>query len=158
MAAIPNFLQGFRLVTGEALNALVTQINNLTGNGTPGAVTATTFSASTSETLAGTLTVTPQFIASAGSTQGGATAITSRKALVTTATASSKGVRLPTAVTGLEVEVGNYGATFATKVYPATNGKIGAAATNATDTVLAVNKVNKYVAVNTTKWIVLRGS
>lgn len=112
----------------------------------------------TALTISGFFTQVPQLIVSAGATQGGATAITSSKAIVTTATASSKGVRLPTASTGLEVEVGNAGPTFGTKVYPATGGKIGAAATNITDTVLAANKVNRYIAVNKTFWIVQRGA
>jgi hypothetical protein len=99
-----------------------------------------------------------QTLTAAGSTQGGATAITSSKVIVTVATTvSTKGVRLPVAATGLEVEVGN-AATLGFKVYPATNGKIGAASTNAADTTLAVNKVNRYVAVNTTLWIVQRGA
>ena len=42
MAAIPQFLAGFRLVTGDALNAIIDAVNNLTGNGTPAAVTGTT--------------------------------------------------------------------------------------------------------------------
>lgn len=40
MAALPRFLQGFRLVTGDALNNMIDVINNLTGFGTPQAVTA----------------------------------------------------------------------------------------------------------------------
>ena len=55
------------------------------------------------------------------------------------------------------VRVGNL-ATFGVKVYPATNGKIGAASTNAADTVLAINKGNVYWAQNTTKWVVFRGA
>jgi hypothetical protein len=42
MAALPLFLAGFRLVTGDALNAIINQVNNLTGNGTAGPVVATT--------------------------------------------------------------------------------------------------------------------
>jgi hypothetical protein len=56
------------------------------------------------------------------------------------------------------VWVVNAATTFAFKVYPATNGKIGAAATNVTDTVLAKNKANLYIARNTTYWAVQRGS
>lgn len=52
MAALPKFLQGFRLVTGDALNNIIDVVNNLSGNGTPGAVTGTTgtFSGSVSGT------------------------------------------------------------------------------------------------------------
>lgn len=110
-------------------------------------------------TIAGTLSITPQFLAAAGTTQLGATAITTTKAIVNVnATASTRGVRLPVAVTGLEVEIAN-SATFGVKVYPATNGKIAAVATNGADvTVLAINKVNRYVAVSATKWVVFRGA
>lgn len=52
MAALPQFLVGFRLVTGDALNAIINVVNNLTGNGTPQPVTATTVQSSgTIETL-----------------------------------------------------------------------------------------------------------
>lgn len=102
-----------------------------------------------------------QILTAAGTTQLGATAITAgvRRAIITVAaTASTHGVRLPTAATGITVTVGNAGA-FGAKVYPATGGKIAAAATNAADaTVLAVNKANTYIAVNTTLWIVERGA
>ncbi len=108
---------------------------------------------------AGTFTITPQIIATAGTTQLGATAITSALAIVTANTTSSlHGVRLPTAATGLCVYVANAATTFSFKVYPATNGKIGAAATNVTDTVLAKNKANLYIAQNTTFWVVQRGA
>lgn len=100
-----------------------------------------------------------QTVTAAGATQGSATAITQSKAIITVAlTASTKGVRLPTATTGMEVQIGN-AATFGVKVYPATNGKIAAVATNGADaTVLAINKANRYLAVNTTRWIVFRGA
>ena len=34
MSAISNVLTGFRLFAGEKLNEIITQVNNLTGNGT----------------------------------------------------------------------------------------------------------------------------
>lgn len=157
---LTKMLTGFRLMDGQQFNNVVDQVNNLGGNGTPSALTASGATLTGATTLSGTLTVVPQLILAAGATQGSATAITSLKAIITaTATSSAKGVRLPTASTGLEVIVGNAGTTFACKVYPATNGKIGAASTNSADsTTLAINKVNRYVAVNTTKWIVQRGA
>jgi hypothetical protein len=98
-------------------------------------------------------------ITAAGTTQLGATLLTARRNVITVATtASTHGVRLPVASTGLTVNVANSGA-FGVKVYPATNGKIAAASTNAADTtVLAVNKANTYIAVNTTLWVVDRGA
>lgn len=108
--------------------------------------------------LGGNLTAYSGAVAAVGSTQGAATLLTSKKNIITVATtASTHGVKLPVASTGLEIVVGN-AATFGAKVYPSTNGKIGAAATNVADTVLAVNKCNTYRAVNTTLWIVERGA
>lgn len=109
------------------------------------------------QTIFDTLSITPQLIAAAGASQGNATAITSKNVIVVTVTASTEGIKLPVAVTGIEVTVAN-GAAHGVKIYPNTNGKIGAASTNAADTVLAINKENKYKAVNTTFWVVLRGS
>lgn len=39
---LQTFLQGFRLVTGDALNQMINAINNLTGNGTADTVVGTT--------------------------------------------------------------------------------------------------------------------
>lgn len=41
-AKLPSFLAGFRLVTGDALNAIIDAVNNLTGNGTANPVVGTT--------------------------------------------------------------------------------------------------------------------
>lgn len=41
MAALPNMLPGYRLIDGNVYNNLNAQVNNLTGNGTPGPVTGT---------------------------------------------------------------------------------------------------------------------
>jgi hypothetical protein len=177
MAKLPQFpITGFATVLGSSLNNMVNVLNNLTGNGTAGAVTATTLSATGTSTLAavnasglvtlsggakisGLQTDVPQLVTAAGATQGNATAITSSLAIINVATtASTHGVKLPTASTGLVVTVGNLGA-FGTKVYPATGDKIGAASTNAADsTVLAINKANTYIALNTTLWTVQRGA
>jgi hypothetical protein len=96
----------------------------------------------------------------AGTSQGTATAMTGYKNLVTVAlTASTKGVKLPAAATGLTVVVGN-AATFGVKVYAAAGNTIaaGTTATTADPTVLAINKVNAYYASSGTKWIVFRGA
>jgi hypothetical protein len=159
MAAILTQILGYRLFPGELMNQIIGVCNNLTGNGTAQAVTGTTGAFSGNVSGGGTFTLAPQILATAGSTQGSATAITKSLAIVTAnTTASTHGVRLPTAATGLMVWVVNAATTFAFKVYPATNGKIGAAATNVTDTVLAKNKANLYIARNTTYWAVQRGS
>lgn len=166
MAKLPQFpITGFATVLGSSLNAMVNVLNNLTGNGTAQAVTATTINAtglatlSGGEVVGGFLSGVPQLLTAAGTTQLGAAAILGSLAIINVSTtASTHGVRLPTAATGLEVTVGNLG-TFGVKVYPATNGKIGAASTNAADsTVLAINKANTYVALNKTLWVVQRGA
>ena len=98
-------------------------------------------------------------IAAAGSTQLGATPITTLFAVVTTATASSKGVLLPVASTGLEVEVYNQGPTFGVKVYPNSHGIINAGSSNAADTtVLAKLKATVYHALDKVNWVTLRGA
>lgn len=93
-------------------------------------------------------------VSAAGATQGDATALTAFKNLITVATtASTHGVRLPAAATGLEISVGNNG-TFGVKVYPATGDQIGANSTNAAfSTVLAINRVCRFLAVSGSKWL-----
>ena len=101
----------------------------------------------------------PVAIAAAGGSQGNATAISSRKAIVSTATASSKGVQLPAAATGLEVVINNVGPTFGVKVYPASGDVINTVATNGADTtVLAALKSTIYMAIDARKWVTLRGA
>jgi hypothetical protein len=100
----------------------------------------------------------PQILVPAGLSQATATAITSHNVIVNVVTTvSTHGLRLPVGVTGQEYTVAN-GALFGFKVWPPVNGKIGAAATNIADTTLAINKQNKYKAVNTTFWVVQRGA
>jgi hypothetical protein len=100
----------------------------------------------------------PQLMTAAGATQGTATLITNKTAIVTVATTvSTKGVKLPAASTGALYLVA-CAASFGVKVYPFAGGKIGAAATNVADTTLAKNKANLYIGVNKTLWVVQRGS
>ena len=139
-----KFVAGYRLISGTKLNNIFTGADQIAGLA-----------------LNGALTTIPQVLTATGTTQLGAAAISAATALalVTVATtASTHGVRLPTAATGLSIQVGN-AATFGVKVYPATGGQIGAASTNAADaTVLAINKTNTYIAINKTKWVVNRGA
>lgn len=55
MPALPSFLPGFRLVTGDALNAMISVINNLTGFGTSQPVSGTTGSFSGAVTSSGSI-------------------------------------------------------------------------------------------------------
>jgi hypothetical protein len=111
------------------------------------------------QSAGGTVTIAPTFVTATGSTQLGAKALTAYfNYVIQASTASTKGIRLPAAVTGLQVMIANAGA-FGVKVWPSTNGKIGAASTNSADgTVLAVNKANIYLARNKTYWAVMRGA
>lgn len=106
-------------------------------------------------TRTGNLTEGFQTVAAAGATQGTATAITKSVAMVTVS-ASSQGVKLPTAATGLSVRIHVPG-TVGVKVYPASGGKIDASSTN-TGVVLAAGKANLYFARNATAWVTMKGA
>lgn len=94
-------------------------------------------------------------VTATGTTQLGAKAITAFYTnVVQVSTASTKGVRLPAAATGLTITLANTGA-FGVKVWPSTNGKIGSASTNAAwTTTLAVGKFQVFRAINKTLWVV----
>lgn len=97
----------------------------------------------------------PQVLAAVGATQGNAGVITKSRVIVTV-TASTEGVKLPVAATGMEVRVHVPG-TIGVKVYPNTNGKIDAVATN-TAQALVAGKANIYFARDTTRWVTLKGA
>lgn len=97
----------------------------------------------------------PQVLAAAGATQGGAGVIASSNVIVTV-TASTQGVKLPTAATGLSIRVFCPG-TIGVKVYPAANGKLDAIATN-TAVVLVAGKANVYFARDATRWLTEKGA
>jgi hypothetical protein len=98
----------------------------------------------------------PQLVASAGLTQGSATQIVSGVAIVVTVSLSTRGVKLPAAVTGRRVEIYS-GAALNVKVYPGVSDKIGTAATNAS-VALVANKANIYRAQDAKTWRVLVGA
>jgi hypothetical protein len=89
-------------------------------------------------------------LTAAGTTQATALALTSDYNHIGTAAASS-GVRLPTAVAGMEVLVFNKGAN-AVNVYPATGAAINALAANAALAVAAAG-VTIFYAISTTLWL-----
>lgn len=117
---------------------------NLTGNVT-GSISGGT-----------TTSLVPQLIAAAGATQGAATAITGSLAIITTCTASARGVKLPTAATGKMVYVMS-GCTQGTKVYPFSGDKISTSSTNSA-VVQAGLKGKLYVAQNAVQWWALAGA
>lgn len=105
----------------------------------------------------GLVSSTPQLVAAAGTnSQANATAITKSMVFVTTVSATTRGVRLPAAVTGRQVTITNNIAT-AVKVYPATGDKIGTGSTNAA-VALAASKGNIYVARDAVTWNVIVGA
>lgn len=166
MTAIVKGLPGYRLIDGSIVNQLIDQANNATGNGTPGPMTASSFTATGPNSLSGATTYgsgsTKAFIASviaaAGATQGTATLIPSGKVVVT-ASASTEGIKLPVWATGLEVDVLNVGTAHKFKVYPNVNAKVSTGASNAADaTLLAVMKNTVYKAVLTNTWIADRSA
>lgn len=156
---------GYRLMPGEWLNAIINRVNALiagtvtgsftgTFNGilggtTPAAATVTDF------TQNGVLTLIPQAAAAAGSTQLGATLIT-KSVVMVSVTASSQGVRLPTAATGRQVTICAASAK-GVKVYPFLGDRIQGAATNAA-VALVLNKSSIYIASDTINWRVVKGA
>jgi len=92
-------------------------------------------------------------VTATGTTQLGAKAITAFYTnVVEVSTASTKGVRLPAAITGLQIKLINTGA-FGVKVWPSSGAKVGSAATNAAYTVLAVGKIGVFEATSKTQWV-----
>lgn len=133
-------------------------VGNLTGNVT-GNVTGTTAGAVAATTLSvsGFISTPAQLAAAAGtSSQANSTAITKSAFIIVTVTNSTRGVRLPAAVTGRMVH-GFNGATTAALVYPATNDKIGASSTNA-GVLMSGGKGNIYLAQDAVTWRVMTGA
>lgn len=178
---MPQFTPGFRLIDGTDLNQLSDAIDNIQGEGTPAdgsfaALTVTSVTASAAVTAAdgvfsddvtvgdaltvtGLVTERVQVAAAAGSnSQANATAITKSVVVITTVSATTRAVRLPTAATGLKVEIHNAGATQV-KVYPATGDRVAAASTNAVAaSAIAVGNGSIFRAQNASTWRVLTGS
>jgi hypothetical protein len=151
MAAIVPQLTGYRLFAGEIINSIINIANNMTGNGTPQALTAN------GQTFSGTLSTTPQLVTAAGATQGNATAITSQFVVVNVATTnSSKGVLLPAATTGRTITVTNF-ASHGNKIYPGVGAHISAAATNIAISIVK-NKSITFRAVSTIQWLAQAGA
>lgn len=125
----------------------------------PGAIGGTTPGAGNFASLANTgpTVNTPSTVAAAGATQGNATAIgASVTDILVTVTASTQGVKLPTAATGKRVNIWPDPA-IGNKVYPAAGALIGAAATNAALAVVK-NKPVQLIGVSATKWRVMAGA
>lgn len=154
--SIANVLNGFRLFAGEKLNEIISAVNTLTNNGANGGSVAGAGSF-TSLTTSGARIVGVSTVAAAGASQGNATAISSTANNVkVTVTASTEGVKLPTAALGRQILVMVPG-TVGVKVYPATGASIDAGSANASQT-LAAGKSALFTAVSTTQWVTQKGA
>lgn len=99
----------------------------------------------------------PVFVAAFGATQGTATAIPDAAVeVIVTVTASTEGVKLPTAVTGKSITIFADPA-IGVKVYPFLNDKIEATATNVA-VALVKAKATRYYAKNAFQWVALTGA
>jgi hypothetical protein len=90
-------------------------------------------------------------VSAAGVTQGTATGLVSNINNITVVAAAADGVRLPTAVAGIQILVRNSDALDPLKIYPATGGQIDALGTNAAYTLIAGMTV-RLMATTTTQW------
>ncbi len=134
-------------MTGTNLDPSVTATDffgNLTGNVT-GNVTG-----NISGGITGAFSGSSAIVAAAGATQGTAALIGAVLMAIVTVTASTEGVRLPTAATNRMVFVTVPG-TKGVKIYPFSGDQIDAAGTNAS-VALVAGKGNLYYAKNTSQW------
>lgn len=95
-----------------------------------------------------------QTVAAAGASAGTATALPSTTAynVMVTVTASTEGVKLPAAATGLRFLI-MPSTTVGVKVYANAAGQsIGTGTTNTTAVTVALNTATKFLAVSKTKW------
>jgi len=148
----------FGMAANGVVQATITTggINGIVGGTTAAAGTFTTLTAADTTTT-GTVNRTPQIATAAGSnSQTDSTAITKSVVVVTTVSATTRGVRLPAAGTGREYRIHNAGGTNV-NVYPATNDAIGSGATNAAS-VLTKGKASIYFAQDAVTWVVMAGA
>lgn len=101
----------------------------------------------------GTKTVTDSITAGTTQTQAGATALTTYTNRVTVSGTDGDGVKLPTAVAGLEVLVINDDSAQTIQIWPNTDDKIDGGVADAVDgNTLAAAASRRYIATDTTNW------
>jgi hypothetical protein len=123
----------------------------------PGSVIAVASGSIDSLTVGHAFILTPQLMQATGSnSQADAAPITTPAAVVVTVSTSSRGVRLPAAVSGLTEMIHNTAGTFV-RVFPASNDRIGANATNESIG-LEPGKGGIFFAQDTTTWRVILGA
>lgn len=165
-----GFVSGAALVTGgikAASAATAGTAGTVTASNQPlitSVGTLTNLTLSPTGSISGANTISANFtlgsvsggVAAAGTIQSTATGLTSQYNVVSSATAGvNDGVRLPTATIGMQLVVIN-ASSANIKVYPATNGKIDALATNASFT-LGVNARLFLIATGLTQWYTMVG-
>ena len=97
--------------------------------------------------------ITNSITAGATQTQAGATALTTDINRVTTVGADNDGVKLPTAVAGLEILIINDDAGQDIQVWPNTDDAIDGGSANAVDSnALGEGASRRYIAVDATNW------
>lgn len=101
--------------------------------------------------------LTPQLLQATGSnSQSNAAPISAPSVVVVKVSASTRGIRLPVAATGLTELINNAGA-HSVHVFPASGDRIGAAATNVA-TAVAAGKGGIFFAQDATTWRVILGA
>lgn len=154
---VPN---GFRQFTGQLINQIIDVVNGTANgvfNGTLGGTTPAAASVTTLTQNGAAVTV-PELVAATGTSISTVRAITGKAlVLMSTVATSAQGIRLPAWATGKRIHIQNVGTTSGS-VYPATGGRIGAAATNARTTI-AKRKGSIFVGSSVTRtWEVLAGA
>ena len=141
LKAITNFpISGYGLIDGNHINKLVAAVNGFLGFGG-----------------SNPSTINPITVKAAGATQGNATQIPGGALWAfVSVTASTEGVKLPSASTGATIWV-FANQTVGNKVYPFLADVIGSAATNAAFA-LVKNTATLFVAQDSVRWRVAKGS
>jgi hypothetical protein len=136
-------------------------IQSLTvSNVAAGSATAHSFTASNANaqnlSISHAFVLTPQLLLATGSNSQSSAVVISAPAVVVAASASTRGIRLPVAGTGLTELITNAGA-HSVQVFPASGNRIGTHATNASTT-LAAGKGGIFFAQDAKTWRVILGA
>ena len=144
--------------TGSNITSILTRNHNDTQNtqgGSSGERYHLTAAQHTGVIAGGNFTksVTDSITAGATQTQAGATALTKDINRVTTVGTDNDGVKLPTAVAGLEILIINADAAQDIQIWPNTDDAIDGGSANAVDgTALGEGASRRYIAMDVTNW------
>lgn len=145
--ALDQYTPGFRLIDGGQLNAMVDEVNNLTGNGTPGPVTASTLVATGA--VVALDNIETGITAHAGGGQASAYQLSKVVSLISTVATAANSVKLPapTTVGQLQVVI-NGAASNSMQVFGFGTDTINGVATG-TGVAQAAGKTGLFVATST---------